>query len=239
MKGESGGSSKSSTRALTGTRQLQKQFPAMRMSWNSTTGVMDIADFSDAFRLIDPTRPLEGVYAETYFDLSGYTRDYLTTMPTSGQVQDWGIVQVLDIPQEESGLRLIQLDIMTTDRLTVDVNFRAAIIAGESTVLPGAEGTNTEWEQVIYARMQQLVGINQGTNVSDIFTPINVQQFGSMGDTTADKVWLYRIFILAGVPAGNAIIRMPNGRHILNIDVVQEETDAYMIRQKRSYELAQ
>ncbi len=60
-----------------------------------------------------------------------------------------------------------------------------------------------------------------------------------MGDTTADKIWLYRIFILAGVPAGNAIIRMPNGRHILNIDVVKEDTLPYLMRQKRSYELAQ
>ncbi len=153
----------------------------MRMSWNQSTGEMTIADFSDSFRLIDETRPLEGVYSETYFDTSGYTRDYLTTMSMSAQVQDSGIIQVLDIPQEASGLRLIQLDIMTTERLTVDVNFRAAVIAGESTVLPGGQGTNTEWEQVIYARMQQLVGINQGTNVSDIFTPVNVQQFGFYG----------------------------------------------------------
>lgn len=228
-----------STRALTGRRQLHKQFPAMRMSWNGSTGVMTIADFSDSFRFIDATQPLAGVYAETYFDTSGYTRDYLTTMSMSAQVQDWGRIQVLDTPQEASTLRLHQLDIMTTDRLDIDIAFRDAIIAGESTVLPGAEGTNTEWEQVIYARMQELIGVNQGTAVSDIFTPINIQQFGSMGDTTADKIWLYRIFILSGIPAGNAIIRMPNGRHILNIDVVKEDTLPYLMRQKRSYELAQ
>lgn len=230
---------KTSTRALTGRRQMHKQFPAMRMSHNINTGVWTIADFSDSFRFIDPAVPIAGVYSETYFDTSGYTRDYLTTMSMSAQVQDWGKIQVLDTPQENSTLRIFQLDIMTTDRLTVDIPFRDAIIAGESTVLPGAEGTNTEWEQVLYARMQELVGINQGTNVSDIFTPINVQQFGSMGDTTADKIWLYRIFIVAGLPAGSAIIRLPNGRHILNIDVVKEDTLPYLMRQKRSYELAQ
>ena len=80
--------------------------------------------------------------------------------------------------------------------------------------------------------------MTQGTAVQDVYSNVSDQQFGSLGATTADKIWIYRFIILLGIPSDGAAVKCPPFRPVLDINVEAESENAFMMRQKRSYELA-
>lgn len=225
-----------STRALTGERQFHKSFQGANVTYTDLEGwqINEIFD-SAQYRFIDDTNKTLGFYIEDYFDTSGYTRDYLTTMPTQAQMQEAGVVQFID----SQNSRLLFVDFMMTDRIDDIPGFAARVQQINS--YPSFPSSNYEWEQIIYGRTRQFTGIVQpvaGTQtLQDVFTNVSDNQFGSLGATTADKIWIYRFVIIQGIPGTLVTIKTPNFRAVLNANIIQEPTDAYMMRQKRSYEL--
>jgi len=224
-----------STRALTGERQFHKSFEGANVTNDELLGWRMGID-SDQYRFIDDTNKTLGFYIEDYFDTSGYTRDYLTTMPIQAQFQEAGYVQF----NGSQNARLLIVDFMMTDRIDDLPGFAAKVQSINS--YPSFPASNYEWEQIIYGRTRQFTGIVQpvaGTQtLQDVFTNINDNQFGSLGATTADKIWIYRFVIIQGIPDPTfSVIRTPNFRAVLDANIIEEPTDAYMMRQKRSYEL--
>ena len=126
---------------------------------------------------------------------------------------------------------------MMADRIEDPNTLRNAIVVNNSEI-PGFKTSDNEWDQVIFGRFREFLPVSQGTAVSDVYAPVSDQQFGSLGATTADKIWIYKFIIVVGLIQGvGSTIRCPASRAVLDIDVQQEPTDAYMMRQKRSYEL--
>lgn len=173
-----------------------------------------------------------GFYQETYFDTSGYTRDYLTTYPIEAFVQQPGRVQI----SGPGTVRLYSFDIISTERLDV-----GDLVVGfnDENALPSFPlGPTQEWEQTMYGRFQQFLGANQGPDVGDVFVRVADDDFGSLEPTTADKLWVYKIWLITGLPSDpGSIMLLPNSRTILRVDVRKEDDLPFLMRQKRSYEL--
>jgi hypothetical protein len=174
-----------------------------------------------------------GWYIETYFDTSGYTLDDLTTVPLSAYIQEAGRYQV----SYPGNVRLLTLDIMMEKRIE-DVAGMVQEIVGSNSGFPGSMNSRDDWSQVQFLRFREFTGITQAATVQDVFASVNDQQFGSMEPTTADKIWLYKIVIVAGTPTDEfAQLRFPSSRAVMDIRVVDEPDLTYLFRQKRSYEL--
>ena len=222
-------------RALLGNRMLQKSFSGATLTVDFISGALVFSSTAKQgnWKFIDPNNTLQGIYVEDYFDTSGYSLDYLTTMPIQAQFQECGRWQMQDV----TGGRLLCLDLLMTDRIDGDLTALVATWLGANTDWPGFPYSPNEPEQIIYGRLREYIGVTQGTAVSDVLVPTSDMQFGSLGDTTADKIWIYRFYILTGVPGDSAFYRMPGFRPVLDINVVKEKEDAFLMRQKRSYEL--
>ena len=223
-------------RALLGNRRLLKSNDGVALVVDSFTGALVFQSATakqGQWQFIDPGNTLLGVYVEDYFDTSGYSLDYLTTMPIQAQFQEAGRWQMKDVPAG----RILCLDLLMTDRIENIPVFVPDFI-GSNTGLPGFPLSNNEPEQIIYGRFREYIGVTEGTTVSDVLVPTSDMQFGSLGDTTADKIWIYRFYIIQGIPDVTAFWKLPAFRPLLDINVEKEKEDAFLMRQKRSYELA-
>lgn len=226
---------KTSTRALTGQRMMHKEIPHLVMSWNPSEGRYER---NLAFPQANLGWVSVGPYAhyhETYFDTSGYTLDFLTTMPISALVQEAGRYQIT-FP---GTVRMLVLDMITTERIDDVGQFASEIFANE---FPSFPQSTEDFSQIIYGRFREFAGITQGTTVQDIYAPVSNQQFGSLEPTTADKLWIYKLVLFLGIPDSPddpfSIAKFPSSRFILNAEIVKEADLPFMMRQKRSYELS-
>ena len=225
---------KTSTRALTGQRMMHKNLPRLEMEWDPAAGGFAIlTTFPDNVLGWQKAGPFTH-YIEDYFDTSGYTMDFLTTMPMSSYVQEAGRYQVT-FP---GTLRMLVLDLITTERINDIATFAGQIVGNE---FPSFTESTDDFSQLIYGRFREFTGITQGTAVQDVFAPVSNQQFGSLEATTADKLWIYKLVIMLGIPQDPdqnlSRAYFPGSRFILNAEIVKEGDLPFMMRQKRSYEL--
>lgn len=222
---------KTATRALTGSRRLHLSFQPLVATYVTATGIWSVDTTSSAsWRQVG----FSNWYQENYFDTSGYTRDQLTAMPVNAFIQEAGRYQIT-FP---GNMRMMVLDLITTERID-DVLALITEITASNSGIPSFPNSTEDWSQVIYGQFRELTGITQADAVQDVFAPVSNQQFGSLEPTTCDKLWVYKIIMAIGLPQGDpeSLLRFPNSRMVLNIDVVKEDDLEFMMRQKRSYEL--
>jgi len=229
---------KTATRALTGKRQMHSTFEGLRCKYDTGLAVWDAPTTKE-------WKPVPGLFsawsAEDYFDTSGYNRDYLTTMPFSVFMQEAGRCGITS----PGNTRIIALDLVTEQRVTNLADLANDILGlapfgnGIGAMIPSFNDSTDDWSQVLYGRYREFTGLTQGTTVQDVFVPTNDNSFGSLEPTTNDKLWITRLIIVLGIPLGaiDSTLRFPNSRFVMQIDVVKEEELAFMMRQKRSYEL--
>jgi len=227
-------STTAATRTLSGERRMSIPMQPLNADFNGETFTWIIQDSASASWQIIPGGLVSGFYLEDYFDTSGYTNDKLTVFPENAYIQEAGRYQF----SFAGNSRLLVFDLIMSERLNREelIIFTSDFIATNSRI-PGTSNSTEDWSQVIYARLRELVGITQGTTVEDIFAPVSDQQWGSMEPTTADKLWTYKIILQVGTPDAFATIKYPASRVVLNADVRREDDAAYLMRQKRSYEL--
>lgn len=230
----------SDSRALEGNRRLSKSFGPLYIDYNELAGTYEIpdglfGDYSRQWQKGDPT----GIswYIEDYFDTSGYTRDSLTTFPQLAFVQEAGRYR---INQNQQGSGLIIIDMITTEKIN-DVYIDLVLpLINQNAKIPGFPSTTEEWEQVVYGRLREFLPITVGTASTDLLGPVSNQSFGSLEAITNDKLWIYKILIRIGTTGSDlSFILFPSSRTVLDINVSKESDTAYMMRQKRSYELQQ
>jgi len=218
------------TRALLGDRRMSKPMQPLVANFNDL-GEWNLEPSSVDWNPIG--LGITGWYIESYFDTSGYTLDDLTTVPLSAYIQEAGRYQV-SFP---GAVRLLTLDIMMEKRID-DLPGMVQEIVGSNSGFPGSLNSRDDWSQVQFLRFREFTGITQGGNVTDVFASVNDQQFGSMEPTTADKIWLYKIVVIVGVPSDPfSQLRFPSSRAVMDIRVIDEPDLTYLFRQKRSYEL--
>ena len=223
------------TRALTGRRRLHKSFDPLQVEYNP-----DLATWGAPLPGSKQWTKIPGAFSswfiEEYFDTSGYNRDYLTTMPLGAFVQEAGRTGIT----YPGTTRMIVLD-MVLERRIDDIAALDFSFLSNSGRIPSFPNSTDDWSQVLFGRYRELTGITQGAAIADIFAPTVDNQFGSLDATTNDKLWIYKIIIVQGIPPVSvpnfSTIRFPNSRMVLDVEVVKEEDLEFLMRQKRSYEL--
>jgi len=207
---------KESTRALTGSRLLHKNVP--QTNWVNTQ---------------DPTNGWQAVagggclYYESYFDLSAYELDDLTLVPTAMSLQD-------GMPYQASGTNAISVfDVISQERLN-PADFILYTIEGN---FPGSPGSTEDWSQILMCNTR-LLGLSTQFADPTLLVPSTAGTFGSASPTAVQKLWIYRVIVPGAGSGDPIIIQVPASRFVLAADIVKEDDLPYMMRLKRSYELA-
>ena len=208
-----------STRALEGPRRLTKEIPAYQGTYTTV--------FPDGSGWINEGLTNMIAY-ETYFDLSGYELDDITFVPTGVLLQDPG-----RYTGNNPALDIELLDIVSQERLSL-TDLNAQLTLGS---VPGMTGTTEDFTQIIAGNYRLM--IQQTTSAAiDLLLPVDGGSFGSGEPTAAAKLWVYRIARVNGSKGAGNTLTIPASRFVMSGTAIKEDDLPYMMRLKRSYELA-
>ena len=171
-----------------------------------------------------------GVFcSDTYFDMAGMTQRERTLFIEGATVQEMLAPIVFNgVPGDALNI----IDLMSSKPLT-DTELIAFCIYGNFAA-PGAALT---FDQTIYAQFCQYV-IDVDTAAWGSARKVNSNQIGSMSPTASDRIYSYRL-VNTGSPFQGTRIDILPARHLLSADTKKEEEFEYIMRLRRSYELAQ
>jgi len=211
-----------STRAVTGTRLMHKGIP----------GTL-ITETSDNFVVTNGWRNIANdvVYYETYFDLSAYELDDLTVIPTALSLQD-GLPYTTIQPAPESQMAV--LDIISQEKLDMQTVYDNYVASND---IPGSPTSTEDWAQLLMCNFR-LMTPQTDFSVSTLLLPATGGAFGSAEPTAVQKLWLYRIIIPVATDLTDTIWTVPPTRFVMGAEIVKEDDLPYIMRLKRSYELA-
>ena len=231
-------STKAATRALTGSRQLVEQFEAAGMYWHAADKKWkpipsaNIGSFANWKTIASHDLPM--FYNEGYYDLSGYELDNLTLAPISIDVQDPGVYLFSGTDQV-----FCVYDMLTTERLTED---DIDLLSDNNRINrqqgPGMPEGPLDRDQIIFGLYRFFAHNSTQTGMANLMLNARTVRFGSGEPTTVQKLWAYRIVIFADSPADSTETFIPACNFVLNAEIFKEESAEYLMRQKRSYELA-
>jgi len=215
-----------SVRALTGTRQLSTMLPSCIV-----TQKIDQSGYEgdlNGWR----TYNSNCVYYETFIDLSAHELDSLTFVPTGGLVQEPGVM--LNTDPSVNGHYV--LDIITSERLDIPTVISDLQLSNA----PGMSASPYDFTSIIMGTMRVMTKDSSfAASFPNALIPLTSQTFGSASPTAASKLWCYKIVLfLVDPPQPTTLLSIPASRFILPGMVIQEKELAYMMRLKRSYELA-
>ena len=168
------------------------------------------------------------IYASSYFDLSGYTADDLTLFPLGITLPDPGRYM-----SSNANVPLQVIDIISQE--TLDASEMYTWIT--SNIMPGMLGTTVEWTQMIWGQYRTFLGQATFQGAGTEFLPASAGLFGSGSPTTVEKLYCYRFVVMPFADEGDQLF-IPASRFILSAVIAPEEEKAFLMRQKRSYELA-
>jgi hypothetical protein len=209
------------TGALEGERTLSMMFPEYFGAFTTVWSEYKTWQASNAFPNV--------IWNETYFDLSGYELDDLTLFPLGASLQDPGLYQAsnADVPMQV-------LDIISQDRLDMGELFADMALNNA----PGMMESNEDWVQIVWGQYRTMLGQATYQSNATIFLPANGSLFGSGSPTTVAKLWCYRVVIREGASTEGNDMQIPASRIVLSAIIAREDDKEFMMRQKRSYELA-
>jgi len=196
----------------------------------NTGGIWDIDELSNGW-----SQPSPNVFvSSTYFDLAGIAMDEKTLFPQGIALQEPGSMQGAGA----GGQLYIVYDLMTT--VPIDFDDLASsptpitVLFGNGFGFPGGY---LEYDQVIYGRTRTFaMNIDMG---GAVFLKTSDEQYGSMSPTASDRVYSYRVVISGAGVLAPATLYIPPGRHLIEMDAKAEPDFQYLMRLKRSYDLAQ
>ena len=207
--------------ALEGPRMLHKSIPAYAgargaSSWEGNNGWE--ADLTNDMLMY-----------ETYFDTSGYSLDDLTLFPMGVTLQDPGryICSNGNVPVQV-------LDIISQVRIELN-DVYAWVVANN---MPGMPGTTVDYTQILWGQYRTMLPQASFTGFGTEVLAASQTLFGSGSPSTAEKIYLYRFVVLPGSTDLDTLY-MPASRFVLDAVIAGESELAFLMRQKRSYELAQ
>jgi hypothetical protein len=162
----------------------------------------------------------------SYYDLSGYNRKSLTAFFQAIDIQEgWG-------PRGTDDFFVV--DLITTEYLDSQTLVDANIYTTHDGDLPGFPRSHYDMAQVIYGRTREYTA----STAQVIANQYSESRFGTCSATTADKVHLTRVVYLDTAVAPDAKIHIPPCDYVAAILVAEEKELPFLMRQKRSYELA-
>jgi hypothetical protein len=162
----------------------------------------------------------------SYYDLSGYNRKKLTSFFQGVEIQEgWG-------PRGTDDFFVV--DLITTEFLDDQTLIDAQIYTTHDGDLPGFPRSTFDMSQVIYGRTREYTAATATT----IANQYSEATWGTCTATTADKVHLTRVVYLDAAAAPGSKVHIPPCDYVSAIIVSEEKELAFLMRQKRSYELA-
>jgi len=170
------------------------------------------------------------VVNRTYYDLSGYNMESLTAFFQGSDIQESFT--------PFGSISMTVVDMITTEFVDNATLLAAHIYTTGDGDLPGFPNSKYDMNQVIYGRTRTFV---DNTSWADIALQ-GQTSFGTCSATTSDKVHLTRVIFvqtgLAGVITADKKIHIPPCDYVSAIIVAEEKELAFLMRQKRSYEIA-
>jgi len=160
-----------------------------------------------------------------YFDLSGYNMDLLTTFIQRVDIQDPGPLAGTD---QNNGL----IELITTEFVS-DADI-AAWTGGFLFSGPGYSLSTMSMDQVIFGRRRQYTF--DGGILPLIPNLHSVNVWGTASAITSDKLHLTRIVLSSTTPG--SVTHVSDTVFVVGVIVSKEKELPFLMRQKRSYELA-
>ena len=162
----------------------------------------------------------------SYYDLSGYNMNELTSFFQAVDVQE------VFTPFGSAACRVI--DLVTTEYVT-DTEIVAAYqyTTGDGD-LPGFPKSSYDMQQVVYGRTRTYTS---NSSFGDI-TLQGSTMWGTCAAATADKLHITRIVMVLNSASPDQVVHVPACNYVTAIIVAKENQLPFLMRQKRSYELA-
>jgi len=172
-----------------------------------------------------------GTYVyRTYFDLSGYNRKSLTAFFQGVDIQE-GTFNSTDMGQ------LNIVDLITTEYMTDAACLQAASPNHATGDAPGFPQSVYDLQQVVYGRRRTWVRTNVN-NVTQVTPLFNVATYGTCAAASSDKLYITRVISIPPVFVPAEFFRISPCAFVLALIVAKEDDLPYLMRQKRSFELA-
>lgn len=166
---------------------------------------------------------------ESAIDLSGYANQSLTFFPETGFLQESPVIAL------DNGAAIHMMTIITSVPQDIDTLWSLLIVGGVPSV------TAEDWETILYCRIDTFTADTGMPSSFNYLSPQNSGQTGSLSPTAADKLYVYRIAMPIEIVATTTDftrMQIPACRVGFVGQMAEEPTLEYMMRLKRSYELA-
>jgi hypothetical protein len=210
---------------LEGPRVLRKTIPVIYGDTDAeappSTAITVVGDWEDlgnntwAFR--------------TYFDLSGYNMEDLTCFFQGVDIQE-GTWVGTDMNQFNV------VDLITTEYMTDDACIRAGAPGFDAGDAPGFSNSVYDLQQVVYGRRR--VWLRTDAAQVGQHTPYyGASMYGTCAAASVDKLHVTRIISTTSL-APQEFFRVSPAAFVVALVVSEEAELPYLMRQKRSYELA-
>jgi len=161
----------------------------------------------------------------SYFDLSGFNRESLTTFIQGVEIQEAGPLASTDTLTQV--MELITTEYLSDSELS-------AVFGAAVTSAPGFPSSTVNQEQIIYGRRR--VYTNYSTQLATTIPQLHsTHLWGTCSAATSDKVHITRVVMANSI---NKTFNIPDVNVVLVAIISKEKDLPYLMRQKRSYELA-
>ena len=221
----------------TDTRTLRIEIPPCQVSKNAPDPTWTNLQAMNGWEFTIPGQL--AIHWTGTIDLSGYVRDMKTFYPSAGMIQqgpftlevggDGSITYTL-----VSSIPIVPVDVfyqllsMSSGPGFLNSGFYASL---------GTGANQQNWETVIFAESQiNVPNANITPNILGVQQRLEVNQSGSLSPTAADTLYVMRIVVPLGV--AQTALQIPASRVILPGKFGTEPDVEYMMRLKRSVELA-
>ncbi len=209
-------------------RRITAMHPALNATYDNVSGAWSDLNGWQALRSAI-------LMHETQIDLSGYAMDSLTFFPDGVGLQDPGIYAFKPGASSTAFQGLVVLDIVTS--VPMDLETVALTMVNDITG-PAMLGSLYEFETILFGQYR-FFSPNSNITFPNYQSLVRAQRFDSGEPTAADKLYCYRVISMVTLDLDDdSLIQVPAARHILSGAMGDESDLKYIMRLKRSYELA-
>lgn len=167
--------------------------------------------------------------SDTYFDLAGLSQREKTLFFDGATVQEF--LNPFHTGGQP-GDSIVVYDLMTSEPLS-DAELLQYIGLGNF----ANSGAGIGYQETIYGRVRQYA-VDLDTAAWGFFMLFSDNQIGSLEATASDRVYCYRI-VTIGAPTQATDITIISARYLLKAEAKEEAEFQYLMRLRRSFELAQ
>lgn len=206
--------------ALEGERTMTQMVPALQQLTKGVSGWDGQAGWEAGSSDI--------MMYETYFDTSGYALSDLTVFPVGAVLQDPGRYLCTN-----PNVAVQVVDMICSERISHTDAYNWI----SRNTMPGMVGTTMDFSQILWGQYRTLLGQDTFQAQATEYLAASGGLFGSGSPSTAEKLWCYRFIVVVDSQEGDTI-DVPASRFVLSAIIGAEKELAFLMRQKRSYELA-